>query len=112
MENLKHLAIGVGAIAFGAIALAGAASAQDGPTCSDELGYDVHGQHIINDYLVGPEATVDWPPNDASIGDYLAGTGPAVVGAPGPGFHFPNGVSPGASFCTDSQSPGFHFPQE
>lgn len=35
--------------------------------------------------------------------------GAALPGGPGPGFHVPNGVAPGASFCNpQSQSPGVH----
>ena len=32
-------------------------------------------------------------------------------GGPSPGFHFPNDIAPGASFCnSQSQAPGFHVP--
>lgn len=67
------------------------------PTCSDveALGIENHGQHVTRDYVMG----------DA---DNAKG-GALVPGGPGPGFHFPNGVAPGASFCTDSQSPGVHL---
>jgi hypothetical protein len=38
-----------------------------------------------------------------------ANGGVAIAGGPGPGFHFPNGFAPGASFCNDSNSPGMHL---
>jgi hypothetical protein len=33
------------------------------------------------------------------VGGAVAGSGAAVPGGPGPGFHCPNGFAPGASFC-------------
>ena len=46
----------------------------------------------------------DIPPPDPAPGT----SGELLVS--GPGFHFPNGFSPGASFCLDqSQSPGTHL---
>jgi len=84
------------------------AFAESEPTCSSTLGIAVHGQHIIGDYLTGEGgANLGWPPS--GVGAALAGTGPAIVGGPGPGFHFVEGFAPGASFCnSQSQSPGFH----
>lgn len=81
------------------------------PTCSDVLGIDVHGQHIIGDYVTGiGHDELGWPPSGSDIGEIVAANGGVVIaGGPGPGFHFPNEVAPGASFCTDSQSPGAHF---
>ena len=74
------------------------------PTCAD-LGFldiEVHGEHIVRDYVTGGDLE-EWPPS--SMRDIMRDNGGAVVpGGPGPGFHFPNGVPPGASFCTDSQS--------
>ena len=80
------------------------------PTCSATLGVAVHGQHIIGDYLTGEgRANLPWPPSGSDVGAALAGTGPAIVGGPGPGFHFVEGFAAGASFCnSQSQSPGFH----
>jgi hypothetical protein len=80
-----------------------------GPTCADfeALGIQVHAQHIIRDYVTGG-AVADWPPAGA-VGKAIAGSGAVVRGGPGPGFHFPNGFAPGASFClAQSKSPGFH----
>ena len=86
------------------LALPAAAS----PTCSDFEGLDaeVHAQHIVRDYVTGGAVT-DWPPQ--GVGAAVGGTGAVVRGGPGPGFHFPNGFAPGASFClAQAQSPGFH----
>jgi hypothetical protein len=87
-----------------AMALPAAAHA----TCSDVdfLAAEVHGQHVVRDYVIGGGA-VAWPPS-GSVGSAVGGKGAAVPGGPGPGFHFPNGVAPGASFCNDSKSPGVH----
>lgn len=61
---------------------------------------------MFGDYVSGiGNDSFEWPP---------AGQANAAGGAvlrPGPGFRFPNGYAPGASFCTQSQSPGFHLPQ-
>ena len=88
------------------LALAPAAGANGDPTCSDVLDIDVHGQHIVGDYVTGiGHGTLGWPPN----GQVGGGGGAAVPGGPGPGFHFPNGFAPGASFClSQSNSPGAH----
>ena len=69
------------------------------PTCSTTLGIDHHGVHVINDYVIGADGTGPG-----------GGEGVEIPGGPGPGFHFPNGFAPGASFClTESQSPGNHL---
>lgn len=82
------------------------------PTCSDVsfLGIVVHGQHVVRDYVSG--GTVgDWPPPGGAVGEAIGGSGAALPGGPGPAFHFPAGVAPGASFCNpQSVSPGFHVP--
>jgi hypothetical protein len=81
----------------------------DGPTCSDFLPVEVHGQHIVGDYVAGVgHGALGWPPDGASVGEAVSETGGAAVpGGPGPGFHFPNGFAPGASFCIGSpSSPG------
>ncbi len=80
------------------------------PTCSGTLGIAIHGQHVVGDYVsgIGHEA-LGWPPAGGTVGEAVAGSGAAIPGGPGPGFHFPNGFSPGASFCLEqSQSPGSH----
>ena len=88
-----------------------AGAAPDGPTCSGTLGIEVHGQHIVGDYVTGIGHTeLDWPPSGGVVGQTVASNGGvAVAGGPGPGFHFPNGFAPGASFCNDSNSPGTHL---
>jgi hypothetical protein len=69
------------------------------PTCSTTLGIDHHGVHVINDYVIGADGTGPG-----------GGEGAEIPGGPGPGFHFPNGFAPGASFClTESQAPGVHL---
>jgi len=94
------------------LALAGSALAlASDPTCSDVLGIVTHGQHIVGDYVTGiGHAALGWPPA-GQVGATTGGDGVTLPGGPGPGFHFPNGFAPGASFCnSQSQSPGFHVP--
>jgi hypothetical protein len=100
----------VGAV-VAALALAFGGGAAAEPTCSDFFGIAVHGQHIVGDYVTGiGHDELGWPPA-GQVGAAVAGEGPAVPGGPGPGFHFPNGFAPGASFCNpQSQAPGFHVP--
>lgn len=91
-------------------ASAGAQSGNATPTCSDVLGIDVHGQHVIGDYVSGLHGDLGWPPDGSEIGEAVGDNrGVAVKGGPGPGFHFEQDppIAPGASFCTDSQSPGW-----
>lgn len=81
------------------------------PTCSGtypiDLGIDVHGQHIIRDYVMGPGSTLTWPPSGGVVGQAVAGNGADVAGGPGAG-HMDGGVAPGASFCVpQAQSPGW-----
>jgi len=81
------------------------------PTCSTTLDIAVHGQHIIGDYITGiGHADLGWPPSVGVVGETIAGSGVALAGGPGPGFHFPNGFAPGASFCLlQSRAPGAHL---
>ena len=81
------------------------------PTCASTLAIANHGQHVVGDYVTGiGHDSMDWPPSGAVVGDTTSSNGGAAVpGGPGPGFHFPNGVAPGASFCLlQSNSPGAH----
>jgi hypothetical protein len=97
--------------AAAALALAPSAAANEGdPTCAGVLDIDVHGQHIVGDYITGiGHENLAWPPKGGVVGQATGGSGPVVTGGPGPGFHFPNGFAPGASFCNaQSNSPGFH----
>jgi hypothetical protein len=97
-------------VAAGA-SLAGGAPASADPTCANTLGIAAHGQHVVGDYVIGlGHDQLGWPPGGGGVGATLAGEGAAVPGGPGPGFHFPNGFAPGASFClTQSGSPGVHL---
>lgn len=98
-------------IVAGALVLSAAipaAVAAHDPTCSGTLGIDVHGQHVVGDYVMGG-GLGSWPPAGGVVGDAVGGNGAAVPGGPGPGFHFPNAFAPGASFCNDSNSPGTHL---
>ena len=101
---------GVGVVAVAGLAVLTAQPAGAGPTCADTLGITVHGQHIVGDYVTGiGHEELGWPPSGADVGAQVAGEGVAVAGGPGPGFHFPNGFAPGASFCNGSSSPGIHL---
>ena len=68
---------------------------------------DVHGDHVVGDYVTGVgNAALSWPP----AGEVNARGGAAVPGGPGPGFHFEHGFAPGASFCnSQAKSPGLHL---
>jgi len=100
----------VAALAVLSLAASGAAQASE-PTCSTTLDIATHGQHIVGDYVTGiGHAELGWPPSGGVVGEAVAGDGAAVPGGPGPGFHFPNGFAPGASFCLlQSQAPGTHL---
>ncbi len=105
------LGAGGGLLLFAIFALGSASTASAGsPTCSSTLDVAVHGQHVVGDYVTGiGRGEIDWPPSGGVVGEAVAGNGAAIPGGPGPGFHFPNGFAPGASFClSQSQSPGFH----
>lgn len=72
------------------------------------IGDPPSGRDHVLDQALGDAA----PPSDGTsvgVGQYIAGTGAALPGGPGPAFHFLNGFAPGASFCTASKSPGLHF---
>ena len=90
----------IGLVTAGLLVTAGtmsvSATANAEPTCAD-FGIVVHGQHIVANYVMGVVdfGAIEWPPQ----GGVKAQGGAAVPGGPGPGFHFPNGFPPGASFC-------------
>jgi hypothetical protein len=97
-----------GALASGILALSGGA-ASAGPTCSGLGGIANHGQHVVGDYVIGESGIgsgLTWPYAGQVGAAVAANGGAAVPGGPGPGYHFPNDVAPGASFCTDSHSGG------
>lgn len=115
MHIIARRVVRIAAVAaLGSAALSTASLAlppdQADPTCSDTLGITNHGQHIVGDYVMGTgSGDLDFPPA-GDVGQVVSENGGAAVpGGPGPGFHFPNGIAPGASFCNDSQSPGAHL---
>ena len=91
------------------VAVAAPAAAHDA-NCSESIGSEVHGQHVLGLYVVGSGLNLDsWPPT-GGVGQYIAGEGAALPGGPGPTFHMANGFAPGASFCNvQSSSPGLHW---
>jgi hypothetical protein len=113
---MKGIALGFGATAIAIIVVVTAATGTAGahPTCGGLGGIEVHGQHIVGDYVIGDNSGIGgdltWPPA-GQVGQEVGNNGGAAVpGGPGPGFHFPNGFAPGASFCNEqSSSPGIHF---
>jgi hypothetical protein len=112
MRKIGTWLIGSGIAGLATLALTAAPAAAETPTCSDAFGPNdviaTHGQHIVGDYVTGiGHENLGWPPDGAEVGSEVAGSGAAIPGGPGPGFHFLNAVPPGASFCVDSQSPGF-----
>ena len=112
MMNLKTLsAVTISLAAISAASPLSARAMPTGPTCSDVLDIEVHGQHVIGDYVTGlGHDELGWPVTSRDIGDTVSrNRGVVVRGGPGPGFHFEHGVAPGASFCTGSRSPGAHF---
>ena len=78
-----------------------------GPTCAGMLGgLEVHGHHIVADYVTGVgHVNMAWPP----AGEVNARGGAVLPGGPGPGFHFPGGHPPGASFCLEQANSGVIF---
>ena len=99
----------IGTLALGGallMATAPAVAAHDESTCSSLFGYP-HGYHIVADYVTGLGSEVlggpgiEWPPRGLN-----AAGGAALPGGPGPGFHFPNDIPPGASFCNEQAHSG------
>jgi hypothetical protein len=99
----------IGSAALGGallMATAPAVSAGD-PTCSDLFEGFPHGYHIVADYVTGVGSEflggpgIDWPPSGLN-----AAGGAALPGGPGPSFHFPLHVPPGASFCNPQAKSG------
>ena len=107
---MRRFIMAIAATAALSLAVVAPVAAAGDPTCSDILGIEVHGQHVVGMYVVDMNqlALPYWPPA-GGVGQYIAGSGAALPGGPGPSFHFANGIAPGASFCTDSNSPGLHF---
>lgn len=96
---------------------AGVARAHEGsPTCEGVGGIEVHGQHIVGDYVTGlggvlPPNELEWPPAGQVGVAVQENQGAVIPGGPGPAFHFVEGLPPGASFCLDQAHPdGFVIP--
>ncbi len=114
--NATILRLSSAAILGASMALpASGAFAHDSATCQGLGGIEVHGQHVVGDYVTGLGGIgggLEWPPA-GQVGDAIGGSGGAVVpGGPGPGFHFTiEGLAPGASFCIEQAHPnGFDTP--
>lgn len=95
---------------------AAVATAEGSPTCQDTIGTEVHGQHIIGDYVTGlgavfPPNELTWPPNGQVGPAMQENQGAVLPGGPGPSFHFLEGLAPGASFCTGAHPNGFEVPE-
>jgi hypothetical protein len=101
---------------------ASGAMAEGSPTCQGVGGIEVHGQHIVGDYVTGlgavfPPQELEWPPN-GQVGPAMQENHGAVMpGGPGPAFHFIENLAPGASFCHEGHtepphSPNAEHPQE
>jgi hypothetical protein len=100
---------GTGVIAA-TLAFGGSIAAADGPTCEGYKDVANHGEHVIEDYVLGAvdggPVIDDWS-TKRGIGDVVGPAGGAAVpGGPGPGFHFDVGAPPGASFCNPQAHSG------
>ena len=106
---MRRFLIAAGTVVALSAAVAAPVAAHDA-TCSESIGSEVHGEHVLGLYVVGGSLNLGtWPPS-GGVGQYIAGEGAALPGGPGPTFHMLNGFAPGASFCNlQSQSPGQHF---
>jgi len=110
-KTMWYAAWAAAAVALVVVGPAGVRGSSAEPTCSTTLDIATHGQHVVGDYVTGiGHANLGWPPSGGVVGEANAENGGATLpGGPGPGFHFPNGFAPGASFCLEqSQSPGAH----
>ena len=117
--NPAHLLSAAVLTAMAATAIpATGALAHESATCHDAFGsgIEVHGQHIVGDYVTGLGGIfgdgLTWPPR-GQVGEAVQASGGAVMpGGPGPGFHFTrDGLPPGASFCPEKAHPnGFNTP--
>ena len=106
---IRLSAAGVAAAAL--VAPAGGAGAHEA-TCENvfDSGIEVHGQHVVGDYVTDLGAVLgtdlEWPPA-GQVGENIGGNGGAVnPGGAGPGLHFQLGLAPGASFCLEQAHPG------
>jgi len=97
----KTIVMAVGVAVAGLVTTAGPASAHE-PTCAEMLTVEVHGQHVVGDYVMG--GGLEWPPAGVVGPAAAEQPGGEYVGGPGPGFHFAKDIPPGASFCNDASS--------
>jgi hypothetical protein len=108
---MKGIAVFISAAAVAITLALGVATgtANGHATCEGLGGIEVHGQHIVGDYVTGVGGIgggISWPPA-GQVGQEVGDNGGAAVpGGPGPAFHFPNGFAPGASFCNPQAHPG------
>jgi hypothetical protein len=118
MQSSKRVFVLASIAVCGTTLGAGPAAAHGEATCHDALGsgIEVHGQHIVGDYVTGLGGIfgdgLQWPPA-GQVGEAVkANGGAAMPGGPGPGFHFTiPGLAPGASFCNEQAHPnGFTTP--
>lgn len=103
-------ALRLGAVVAMGVVLVPSAASASGPTCEGYKDVANHGEHVIEDYVLGAVVggpVVDAWPVGGGIGDFVGDSGGAAVpGGPGPGFHFTVGAPPGASFCVDQARSG------
>lgn len=105
---LKLKLLSAVALPFAIVSAALPALAQSGPTCSDVLDIDVHGEHIVGDYVTGiGHETLEWEPRGGIVGETVSENGGVTIAGGAGRGHRDAGIAPGASFCTDSQSPGW-----
>jgi hypothetical protein len=80
------------------------------PTCEGYKGVANHGEHVIEDYVLGAVTggtdLETWPPA-GGLGDTV-GTdhGAELPGGPGAHYHMMVGAPPGASFCVPQAHSG------
>lgn len=103
--------LAVGAAGAVTVALATSVAGAE-PTCQGYEDVANHGEHVIDDYVLGAVVSdvelPAWPPSGTG---HVVGRqgGAAVPGGPGPGWHFAVGAPPGASFCVpQARSGGRH----
>jgi hypothetical protein len=110
MGRARLISTAVGLVLVGSLSGGGTAAFADGPTCEGYKDVANHGEHVIEDYVLGAveggPVIDDWS-TKGGIGD-IVGTagGAAVPGGPGPAFHFTHGAPPGASFCNPQANSG------
>lgn len=107
---MRRIVIVAAAAAALSLAPTAPAQAHDDVTCSESIGSETHGEHVLGLYVVGGSLNLGYWPPTGGVGQYVGGVGAALPGGPGPAFHMANGFAPGASFCNlQSKSPGLHF---